>query len=59
MMLQAGTCELLDTPTDIIVLRCDGRVTTQAGRDVGSWHDEGPTRIDVELPDETVTCSRT
>jgi hypothetical protein len=57
MTLDAGTCELLDTPTDIIVLQCNGRVTTSGGRDVGSWHDDGTTGIDVELSDETVSCS--
>ena len=57
MKVKGGACALLDTPTDIVVLRCDGSVATSTGRDVGSWQDDGPGGLVVDLSSETVTCS--
>jgi hypothetical protein len=56
MKVPGGACDLLDNPTDIIVLGCDGSVATTTGRDVGSWKDDGQGNIVIDLPDETVTC---
>jgi hypothetical protein len=56
MTVQGGACALLDSPTDIVVLRCNGSVATSTGRVVGLWQDDGQGGIVVDLPDETVTC---
>jgi hypothetical protein len=60
MLQKGGACSLRDTQTDIVVLQCGGTVTTSAGQDVGFWHrvgNGGNVGIDVELPNETVTCN--
>lgn len=57
MGVQGGACALLDSPTDIVVLECNGSVATSTGRDVGSWQDDGQGGLVVDLADETVTCS--